>query len=195
MQHVQRSDRRFEQPQRLLKPELPAALRRVNTQIDAGYVFHDDIRRAVFDEAVLHRHHAGVVVEPRDLLRFAEKAFASFKERLLVLPGEHAHGALPLIADHNAGGEVFLDGYRYVQKQIPADIRDAEAALAQRTAHQILSLENGTRRQMVLFRNKISLYEAAHGTRLLLIGLARHTAHAQFPVFHVVTSPFTRSSS
>lgn len=195
MQLFQRLNRRFQKLQCLLKAQLAAALRRVGSQIDTGYVLHDDIRRAVFQKAVFHGHNAGVVVKPRDLLRLAEEAVAPQQEGLLVLAGEHIHRVLPLIANNDAGGKVFLDRHGHVQKQIPADIRDAESALAQRTAHQILSLENGTRRQMVLFRNKISLYEAAHGTRLLLIGLARHTVHAQFPVFHVVTSPFTRSSS
>ena len=54
-----------------------------------------------------------------------------------------------MITGHQLPGIEFLDGHRGLQHRIPAKVSDAEAALAQDTAHQILLLQHGACLQLM----------------------------------------------
>ena len=189
VQLLQGQNRRAEEFQRFGEGQLAAVQLRVRAQIDAGDVLHDDIRRSVFQKAVFDGHNADVVVEFRDLLRLAEEAAAPLQEGFFVLPREHADRVLSLIANDDAGGKIFLNRNRNMQEHIPADVSDAEAALAQRTPHQILPLEDGVGLKMMLLRHKVLLAESARRASLLLRILLAHAPHTPILIVHDTAPP------
>ena len=134
------------------KHQLKDRLRLKNTvlaqicgQVDAVKVFHDDIRRTVFFKVFSDVDNTRNIGQLRDLSGFLQKVLqAFFEEGNLIVGGCRYQLTDVVVAVDIAVGKVFLDGDASVQRQISADIGDAEAAFSDTVADQYLFVEDGT---------------------------------------------------
>ena len=149
---------------------------------------HDDVGRFVLDENGFYPHDAG---NPPKLCHFP--GFLQETVEAFLSAGFSHHGAAPhhggvsLPADHTgAHGIVFLDGDLLLQQQVKADVGDAEAALPQHFAHQILSVQDRTGLQ----RERLRVHAAVSAPAFRTVGdpsrQVVHTFHTS-AYFH---SPF-----
>ena len=117
----------------------------------ALHEFHDNIGRTVFLEQVENPHHPGNTIGLDHLPGFLQEHLHSVlpgvKGLLTGIPGQIPGAGTPA---HLPGRIVLLDGDFALQGDIPADIGNAETALAQHPACHVLSGQNGLRRQGVL---------------------------------------------
>ena len=93
---------------------------------------HDNVGRVVLLEQIPHPDYLGDITDPGHFPGLLQ---------------EHFPAAVPGGAADLGRGEVFLDGHLALQGQVPADIGDAEAALAQNGAHHIFAVQNHSRLQ------------------------------------------------
>ena len=149
---------------------------------------HDDVGGLILCE---DRFHPDDVGNPAQLCHFP-----GFLQKAVEAPlgaGFPHHGAAPhhggavFPADHaGACGEIFLDGDLLLQQQIKSDIGDAEAALPQHFAHQILSVQDRTGLQ----RERLRVHAAVSAPAFRTVGdpsrQVVHTFHTS-AYFH---SPF-----
>ena len=105
---------------------------------------HDNVSRFILDENGLHSHNAGNAAQLRHFPGFFQEAVEALLGAGLSHHGvaPHHHGAV-FPADHaGAHGEIFFDRDLLFQQKVKAYVGDAEAALPQHFAHQILSVQN-----------------------------------------------------
>ena len=150
MDHLQGLHHRAEDPEGLLGGQPAALPGHIGSQVRSLDVLHDDVGSAVLLEEAVYTYHLRHIPEPCQGLGLPkEPLFAD------VVIGEHllrgavdrgADGAFP--GDHGVGIEL-LDRHRHVQIVIPAQIGDAETALAQSPADDILATKPGPHRQLV----------------------------------------------
>ena len=93
---------------------------------------HDDIGSFILLEQIPHPDHLGDFADPGHFPGLLQ---------------EHFPAAVPGGAADLGRGKVCLDGHLALQGQVPADIGDAEAALAQNGAHHIFAVQNQSRLQ------------------------------------------------
>ena len=107
------------------------------------YILHHDIGGVVRQKGVKHAHHVGDVVQRHQRLGLGDKlAHAGHKIRPLVAAHGRNLGASSFPGG-DAAGEIFLNGYPPVQRDIIPQIGDAKAALSQAPANQILIPDDG----------------------------------------------------
>ena len=108
-------------------------------QVHAGHVFHDDVGGVVFFKEVLDPDDLGHIGEPGQGLGLPEEPGAAIIKQvpLAALQAGDLQGT-HMVPGNKVVGVKFLNSHRGIQIQIPAQIGNAEAALAQDPAHQVL---------------------------------------------------------
>ena len=121
-----------------------AVLTQKYRQIDAVEVFHDDIRRTVFFKILSDVDDTRNIGQLGDLSGFLQKVLQTlFEEGDLLIGGSRYQLTDVVVAVDIPVGKVFLDRDASVQRQIPADIGDAEATLTDTVADEYLFVEDG----------------------------------------------------
>ena len=149
----------------------------------AFHEVHDDIGRLVFLKNIPHPHHIGEIVHLGHFSGLFQEhlhtVLPCLPGLLVGIPCQIPGAGIP--ADLT-GGVVFLDGDLPFQRDIPADVGDAEAALPQHPADQIFPREDRSYGQGIFYSRDPPRVEAAVGAGIALNFL--HTAKA-FVQFHI----------
>ncbi len=154
--------------------------------------FHDNVGGIIFLKQIQHLHHL------KDFTHLGH--FPGFlEEHLLAVDPGHSGllGIIPLqsiagtgVAAHLPGGIILLDRHLPLQRQIPANIGDAKAALPQDLADQVFTVQDCPGTEGIIQPSAAGII-AAHGT-----GISPDFLHAAKTAidFHLFTSPYFLSS-
>ena len=157
-----------------LFPRQRAGLFQPRFQRFALHEVHDDVGCLVFLKKIPHPYHVGDIVHFGHFPCLFQEHLRTVLFRLLGLhtgvPRQSPGAGIP--ADLT-GRVVFLDGDLPFQRDIPADVGDAEAALTQHPADQIFPREDRSHGQGVLDSFDAPRVEAAVGA-----GIALNFLHA-----------------
>ena len=176
----------LQNPQGLVHGDPAAPFADVFGQVDALNVLHDHVRRVVGLEKVKDGHNLRHIPEFGHGLGLPQEPLPAGGVARFQVGGVAGHGAgAAVIPVHRAGREEFLDAHPDVQVQVPAQVGDAEASLAQHPAHLVLSRENRAHRKLVGF---IVLPHAPAAARAYRLLRQLHTSEAS-PLLHSV--PFS----
>ena len=171
----------------LLHPQgAPAVLHKL-LKGNTLHIFHNDVGGIVGQKEVSYLHNLRHLREPGQHFGLPEKPLLVIAEPSAFISGAayhiHGYGGIP---HHHPHGIIFLDGYRDIQIQIPAQIGNAKAALSQHLAHQILLLQHCPGRETMKLPGDTLVITAVRAHRA--IGFQFHAAIAAF-LFHF-PSPF-----
>ena len=111
----------------------------VGLEADALHILHDEVGGAVLLEVAAHPHDVWVAQKLGQHPGLIQEALQAVAEVLLPLPGEDGDlGGAGDPGGHGLGQEL-LDGHLDVQHLVQGQVGDAEAALAQHPAQDVLS--------------------------------------------------------
>ena len=138
---------------------------------------HHDIGRAVLLKQIQYPNHSGDAVSPGHFPGFLQEHLHSVPPGLLCrlrgVPGQIPGAGA---SAHLSRGVILLHSDFALQRDVPADVGNAEAPLAENLADQVFPRQNGSRRQgifRIFCRFRVI---AAPRTGIALKGL--HTAQA-----------------
>ena len=118
-------------------------------QVRSLHILHGDIGSIVLREIIVDLYDTGDIGQLGHGPGFPHEALPVMLEDLRVIAGAGHFQRIGIVAGHDAAGVILLNGQRDVQIVIPADVGDAEAALAQDFTHGILAPEAGAYGQLV----------------------------------------------
>ena len=184
---AQRVDHGQEQLPRRAERDAAPVLGEILLEGLAVQVRHDQIPGAVGREEVPHLDDAELVLELAQHAGLGEEPLEPGGEFLPGAPGAGGHGMVR-IARRQSVREVLLDRDPCLEHGVPADVRDAESALAQRAARQVPAVQQRARRQGVGRPGRRAVHVAA-GRAVRRGAAIGHASHAQVPVLHHAPVP------
>ena len=117
----------------------------IRSEVDAVEIIHDDIGGAVGFKVLSDADDTRLTDEFRDFSRFFQKTVLTLGKHRLTALGRGSDILIDgIIAVHITVGKILLDRNAHIERQISADIGDAEAALADTVADKVLVVQYRT---------------------------------------------------
>ena len=176
MHLIQRRHDGLQDPQGFLRAEPSARIAGVLHQVGALDILHHHVSGVVFLKAAVDAHDLRHRGELRQSTGFPQEPLPAGGVLLLIVGGEKLKpGSLVRIPGDHGVGEKLLDGHRSLQLPIPAQVRNAVAALPQRPSDNILPPQNRAGLQLMRCV-RLSLRPAANRAHRLIRQLSAHRA-------------------
>ena len=185
MHPIQRRHNGLQNPQGFLRAEPSARIAGVEHQVGALDILHNHVSGVVFLKAAVDAHDLRHRGELRQSTGFPQEPLPAGGVLLLTVGGEKLNpGSLVRIPGDHGVGEKLLDGHRSLQLPIPAQVRNAVAALPQRPSDNILPPQNRAGLQLMRCV-RLSLRPAANRAHRLI---RQPSAHRATIFFHTPRS-------